>query len=254
MRVVILGSSGPDGVRRQYSSTYLINSNVAIDAGYLGLHGPPEGQQAVRHVFLTHAHADHIASLPLFLDNVWTSSDECPAVYGSAGTLATVRRCIFNDEVWPDLVAMSERMSPFLRLHSLEPEVPVSAAGLTITAVPVQHLVPTFAYVVQDDRSAVIFGADSGPTTRLWEVAQQVPGLRAIFLEATFPNRMRSLAEASCHLTPSMVRQEVLKAPPRVKVIAVHLKVRFFDEIKRELQELGLPHLEIGECEREYVF
>jgi ribonuclease BN (tRNA processing enzyme) len=254
MKVVILGSSGPDGIRRQYSSTYLINANVAIDAGCLGVHGPPEEQQIVSHVFLTHAHADHIASLPLFIENVWTSSDECPIVYGSAGTLATVRRCVFNDEVWPDFVAMSERMPPFLRLYSVQPEVPITAAGLTITAVPVEHLVPTYAYVVQDDRSAVIFGADSGPTTRLWEVAQRVPALRAIFLEAAFPNRMRSLAKASCHLTPSMFGQEVGKVSPRVKVIAVHLKVRFFDEIKYELQELGLPNLEIGECEREYVF
>jgi hypothetical protein len=37
-------------------------------------------------------------------------------------------------------------------------------------------------------------------------------------------------------------------------VIAVHLKVRYRDEIMRELEALGAPQLEIGECDREYVF
>lgn len=254
MRIVILGSPGPDGTSRQYASSYLINGHVAIDAGCLGFHGTPEEQQEVRHLFLTHAHADHIASLPLFIENAWTPSPDCPTIYGSPETLATVRRCIFNDEVWPDFVALSERMPPFLRLHPLQSEEPVEADGLTITPVPVDHLIPTFAYVVRGDRSAVIFAGDSGPTTRLWEVAHQVPGLRAVFLEASFPNRMTSVAEASLHLTPGMIRNEVAKMPAGVRVIAVHLKVRYREEIRRELDELGLPQIEVGECERESVF
>lgn len=254
MKIVILGSSGPDGVSRQYVSTYLVNRRVAIDAGCLGFRGTPEEQRAVRHVFLTHAHADHTASLPSFLENAWTPDDDCANVYGSPETLATVRRYIFNGEVWADLVALSDRMPPFLRLHALQPEVPVEVEGLTVTPVPVDHLVPTLGFVVRGDRGAVIFGADSGPTMRLWEAAHQVPSLHAVFLEASFPDRMAALAEATCHLTPSMVAREAAKLPAGVRIIAVHLKVPYREEIRRELEGLRIPHLEIGECDREYSF
>jgi ribonuclease BN (tRNA processing enzyme) len=254
MKVVMLGCSDCDTGSRQYVSSYVINGAVAIDAGSLGFHGTPKMQECVRHVFLTHAHADHIASLPFFVENAWTPTPDCPVVYGSPQTLDTVRRSIFNDEVWPDFVALSEKMPPFLRLQELKPEVPVEAAGLTLTPVCVNHTIPTFGYVVRDGDLAVILAGDSGPTTRIWEVARQTPGLRAVFLEAAFPNRMKPLAEASLHLTSEMFGQEAAKLPPGVQVIAVHLKVRYRQEIIRELEALNIPMLEIGECEREYAF
>jgi ribonuclease BN (tRNA processing enzyme) len=254
MRVVILGCNDAGGVARQYVSSYLLNGTVAIDAGSLGLRGTPEWQESIRHVFLTHAHADHIASLPFFLENAWTPSPDCPIVYGGPDTLAAVRRSILNDEVWPDFVALSERMPPFVRMQALAPEVPVEIENLTFTPVLVNHTIPTFGYVVQEGKAAVIFAGDSGPTTRLWEVAHQTPGLQAVFLEASFPNRMKAVADASLHLIPETFGREAAKVPPGVRIIAVHLKVRYRDEVIRELRALGLPQLEIGECEREYVF
>ncbi len=254
MRVVILGCPDTDGVSRQYVSSYLLNDSIAIDAGCIGFRGTPEWQESVRHVFLTHAHADHIASLPFFLENAWTPSPQCPAVYGSPETLGAVRRSLLNNEVWPDFVALSEIMPPFVRMKALAPEVPLEIDGLTFTPVLVNHTIPTFGYVVREGAAAVIFGGDSGPTARLWEIAEQTPGLQAIFLEASFPNRMRAVAEASVHLTAEMFGREAAKAPPGVRIIAVHLKVRYRDEIIRELESLRLSCLEIGECEREYRF
>jgi ribonuclease BN (tRNA processing enzyme) len=130
----------------------------------------------------------------------------------------------------------------------------VEADGLQITPVQVNHLVPTFGYVVSDGTSAVIFGGDSGPTKRLWEISHHTPGLRAVFLEACFPNSLTSLAEVSFHMTPKMFGREVAKMPAGVKVIAVHIKVRYQQEVIRELQALHLSTLEIGECEKDYNF
>lgn len=254
MKVIILGSPGRDGVSRQYVSSYVVNDSVAVDAGCLGLCGSPQEQEAIRYVLLTHAHADHIASLPFFIENVWTDGADCPTICGSAETIATVQQSLFNGEVWPDFVALSERMSPFLRLQILQPEVRISAGGLTVTPVPVNHTIPTFGYVVTDGATAVIFAGDSGPTTRLWEVAAETPGLRAVFVEVSFPNRLRSVADASIHLTPEIFAKEATKIPPGVKVIAVHMKVRHRDEIISELRALQIPCLETGECDREYSF
>jgi ribonuclease BN (tRNA processing enzyme) len=254
MKVQLLGSSVRDPARRQYVTSYLINRTVAIDAGCLGFHGTPEEQEAVRHVFLTHSHADHTASLPIFVENAWTPAAECPRIYGSPETLDAVQRHIFNDVIWPDFVALSKGMPPFLQMCPLRAEVPVEADGLRVTPIQVDHLIPTFGYVVKEGQTAVIIAGDTGPTARLWEVAHQTAGLQAIFLEACFPNSLKSLAEVSCHLTPEMFGREVAKMPKGVKVVSMHIKVRYQDQVIRELKALGLPNIDIGECEKEYDF
>jgi len=254
MKIRLLGSSVPDPSRRQYVSSYLINGNVGIDLGCTGFYGTPYEQERIKHVFLTHSHTDHTASLPIFVENAWTPAGNCPTIYGSRETLDAMRKHIFNDVMWPDFVDLSTRMPPFLRLSEIEAENPVEAAGLSVTPVPVHHVVPTFGYVVSDGHSAVIFGADSGPTHRIWEVAHQTPNLRAVFLEACFPNSLDGLAKASLHLTAKMFAGEVAKIPAGVKVIAIHIKVRYRDLVISELEALGLPNLEIGECDRDYEF
>jgi ribonuclease BN (tRNA processing enzyme) len=254
MKVQLLGSSVRNPAGHQYVSSFVINNSVAIDAGSLGFRGTPQEQEAIRHIFLTHSHCDHTASLPIFVENVWTPSQDCPQVYGSPETLDSVQRHIFNDVVWPDFVGLSKTMPPFLQLCPLQSEVEVKVDGLRIIPVPVDHLVPTFGYVIADNRSAVVIAGDTGPTARLWEVAHETAGLRAVFLEACFPNSLKRLAEISCHLTPEMFGQEVHKMPAGIKVVAMHIKVRYREEVIRELHALGLPNLEIGACEKEYDF
>jgi ribonuclease BN (tRNA processing enzyme) len=156
--------------------------------------------------------------------------------------------------MWPDFIEISKTMPPFLDFRPLDAEITVEADGLTTTPVQVNHLVPTFGFVVSDGESAVIFGGDSGPTDRLWEIAHQTPELRAVFLEACFPNSMTRLAEMSFHLTPEMFGREVAKMPAGIKVVAVHIKVRYREQVIQELHDLHLPNLRIGECETDYVF
>jgi hypothetical protein len=53
-------------------------------------------------------------------------------------------------------------------------------------------------------------------------------------------------------MTPEMFRREVEKIPAGVKIIAVHIKVRYREDVIRELQALQIPNLEIAECDKEY--
>jgi ribonuclease BN (tRNA processing enzyme) len=254
MKIRVLGSSLEDTARRQYVSSYLINGTVAIDSGCLAFYKTPREQEAIRHVFLTHSHIDHTGSLPIFVENAWTPAENCPRIYGSPATLSAVQDHFFNDVIWPDFIALSKTAPPFLKVFSLTEEVSVEADGLQVTPVRVNHVVPTFAFVVSDGKTSVIFGADSGPTERLWEIAHQTPGLRAVFLEACFPNHLKSLAEVSLHMTPELFSREVAKIPAGVKIVAVHIKVRYREEVIQELRNLQLPDLAIAECETEYEF
>lgn len=249
MKVHIVPSSVGESCRHQILATYLINDVVAIDAGVLGLLSPLAAQRQVRHVFLSHSHLDHMATLPIFIDNVYLHGPECPTVWSSPLTQQTLQQDIFNDRLWPDMIRLSGEESPFLKLETLTPEQPVEVEGLRITPIELQHVVPTFGFLVEElaTKAAVLFVSDTGPTERIWEIANQTPGLKGVFLEASFPNSMRWLADKAAHLTPELFRDELAKLKQSVPVHVIHVKLAFESQILAELQALQLPNLAIAE-------
>ncbi len=244
MQIELLPSSFPSS-DMQFLVSFLVNGTVAIDAGSLGLLANLERQQAVRHVFVTHEHLDHIATLPIFLENVYSAGPDCVEILGTADVLDFLHGDIFNGRVWPDFFNLSRPDNAFLRTTVLEPMVPVQRAGLSITPVPVSHGVDTIGLVVDDGVSAVAFPSDTGPTQLLWEHLADLPHLRAVFLEASFPSTHSELAALTGHLCTRTFPAEAAKAPRGVRTIVVHRKARFAAQIARELDELGLHDVEL---------
>jgi ribonuclease BN (tRNA processing enzyme) len=254
MRVTLVPSSialdGEDP--SQYLISYLINDSVAVDAGSLGLYGTPERQAAINHVLISHTHIDHTATLPIFIENAFEEQRECVTIHGSDHVLDCLCRDMFNDRTWPDFVALSKGDVKLLRLERLEPGLPVEIEGLRITPIPVNHVVPTLGFLIEDDHSSVLIASDTAATDLLWQRANEAARLDAVFLEAAFPNAMTPLANRSKHLTPEMFGHEIGKLNRPVDVIAVHIKARFRDQIVAELNALGLPRLQIGAFGKAY--
>jgi ribonuclease BN (tRNA processing enzyme) len=232
----------------------VIDDVVAVDAGGLGFLGDLAAQVRVEHIFLTHSHLDHIASLPMFLETVFRSSDRCVTVYASDDTLACLRRDVFNNRIWPDFFALSEKGTPFLRIEILEARCPVEVAGLRLTPIPVDHVVPTLGFLVEAPGVAVAIPSDTGPTTSFWTIAEAAPNLKAVFLDASFPNAMEDLAFASKHLTPRLFAAESEKLARAVPFFAVHIKPRYYDAVVAELNALNLDRVHIGRPGETYVF
>lgn len=245
MKVHIVPSSVGESSQHQILATYVINDSIAIDAGVLGLLSPLAAQRRVRHVFLSHSHLDHLATLPVFIDNVYSPGMDCPSVWGSPNVLEVLQQDFFNDRIWPDMIRLSREESPFLRLEALSAESPVEVEGVRITPIDVNHVVPTFGFLVEDlsTQSAVMFVSDTGPTERVWEIADQTPGLKGIFLEASFPNSMRWLADKAAHLTPELFLDELSKLHRSVPVYVIHVKLAFEALIREELLALKVPEL-----------
>lgn len=259
MEITIVPSSvsADEHVTNQYLISYLINGSIAVDAGSLGLYLGPDQQAKVRHVLLSHSHIDHIASLPIFLENAYEAKLDCVTIHGSADVLDCLARDVFNGRVWPDFIGMSdESPTPFLRLNRLESGRPVELEGLRFTPIGVDHLIPTLGFLIEDrSGSAAVIASDTGPTEAIWRAAGELPGLRAVFLEASFPDEMAELADASRHLTPALFAGEARKvARPGVALIAVHIKPRYRERIVAQLQALGLDGMEIGRFGEAYRF
>ena len=244
MRIELLPSSIPS-TDAQFLVSFIINDSVAIDAGSIGLLADLERQRAIRHVFITHEHLDHIASLAIFLENVYEPGPDCVELLAAPDVLEFLHGDVFNGRVWPDFFELSSPENAFLKTTVLEPMVPVVRGGLTVTPVPVSHGVETLGLVVDDGRVAVGFPSDTGPTEHLWCHLGAVPHLKAVFLEASFPSSLSDLATLTGHLCTRTFPVEAAKLPAGVRKIVVHRKVRYAAEIAAELEALGLDNVEL---------
>ena len=68
---------------------------------------------------------------------------------------------------------------------------------------------------------------------------REVPDLRGILHEVSFPNEFEWLARASGHHTPATLAQDLMKLQPRdVPVLLYHIKPQFQAQVERDLARL----------------
>ena len=256
MKITLLPSSaGPSAGDLQYLTTFLIDDTIAIDAGSLGFVGTPAEQRRIQHVFLSHSHIDHVASLPIFVENAYEGNTDPVTIHGSADVLDSLRRDLFNNRLWPDFIALSvNNPHPFLKVARFDAGQTIEVEGLQVTAVAVDHVVPTSAFLVRDSKSSIAYVTDTGPTEEVWRHINSLPDLKAVFLEATFPNNMAWLAAISKHLTPAQFAVEAAKLTRPARLLAIHLKARFQAQVAAELKALNLPHFELAQFGTAYTF
>ena len=254
MKITLVESSVGHGPRQQILASYIVNDSIVIDAGSIGFVSPLDVQKQVKHVFISHSHTDHLASLPIFIDNVYAPGPECPIVYGNADVLDCLQKHVFNERIWPDMIRLSLEETPFLKLEEIHTETTVEVDGVRITPVAVDHIVPAMGFILEDDEAAIAIVSDTNPTNRIWEVINEQQNLKAVLLEASFPNHMAWLAERAMHLTPELFAGELQKLKQPAQVIAIHIKTAFDEQIKKELADLNLSNVEIGEPGKTYEF
>ncbi|OWK35626.1 CAMP phosphodiesterases class-II:Metallo-beta-lactamase superfamily [Fimbriiglobus ruber] len=236
-------------------STFVIDDVLAVDAGALGWFAAPDRQALIRDVLITHAHIDHVAGLPIFLDNIYGLTAEPPTVHGTEDVLDSLRVHVFNNHLMPDFVRMSLTMRPFLRMQPLYPGEAVHIGPYRIVPFAVDHVVATTAYYIESGEAAMAVVTDTAPvagladflTTGVARFGADPRRLRAVFLEASFPDDLADLAGISKHLTASQFLAIAGEFPPTVAVYAVHIKPRFFDTVRKVIETAGLAHVRAAE-------
>ncbi len=234
-------------------TTFLVDGESAVDAGSLTDALPLSAQRRIRRVFLTHAHFDHIASLPFLMENLYGQAEPLEILAPEA-VIATIARDVLNDRVWPDFTKLPSRAHPTVRLIRLFEGKPFRAGRVSFTPFAVSHVVPTFGYVVSKPGRSVLFSGDTEPTDALWDAARRARHLKAIFLELSFSDAQLAVAQASRHMTPGLVRAELRKAPPRIPVFLYHMKPPSLARIRREIDAANDPRLRLLESERSFRF
>jgi ribonuclease BN (tRNA processing enzyme) len=253
MQIRVLGSSG--GESPGYRLTCLrINESITLDAGSLTQVLPLAEQLKIRSILLSHSHMDHTNSLPFFVDNVFGRNNGGVEIHASAATIYSLRKYLFNTATWPDFSRLPNHLIPAVSFQELTDEVPVVVDGVTFTPIPVDHVVPTHGFLIEQKGASVLWSSDTGPTHRLWEVANRTPGLKALCIEVSFNNAMQQIADDSAHLTPQTLKVELEKLERRVPILLHHLKPLCTKSIREEIKRLKNPDIEFLEQDRTYDF
>lgn len=237
MDIQILGTYPTERSHRFILSSSVINGELAIDAGCLGLGLTVEEQKRVDTIILTHTHIDHIATLPLFIDNRFSDQTKSPIIYSVPHNIAMLKKHIFNNVLWPDLRSISE---DFFTMADVEPYREVRVPNFSFHLFPVNHPVPTYGVLLEEkkSRSQVLFTSDTTICDAIWMEANRSKRLKAIFIEVSFPNSLRDLAQSSGHMTPSLLEMELKKLQHKVPVFLTHYKSQFAEIIEKEIQSL----------------
>jgi cAMP phosphodiesterase len=237
----------------QRLTCFLIDDTVAVDGGSIALALSDEQRTKVRDIIVTHPHMDHIASLPIFIDDLYSLLTEPMRVYATPEVIELLERDVFNWNVYPRFSDLKNEYGPVMEYVPIPIGQSFLVAHLSVIAVPVNHIVPTVGLIVSDGQTSVAFSSDTAETEEFWKLVNEMKQLDALLIEASFPNGMAKLAEVSRHFTPASLGQELKKLNHNgMDIMTVHLKPTYRAEIIRELDELRIPKLRVMEPGRVY--
>jgi ribonuclease BN (tRNA processing enzyme) len=235
MKVRVLGCSGGIGGRHQRTTALLVDRDILVDCG-TGVGDLTLDQlAAIDHVFLTHAHLDHVACLPLLLDAAGDLRQAPLTVHAGEATIAALRQHIFNWAIWPDFTVIPEG-KPYLRFQPLAIGGTVVIDERRITALPADHTVPAMAYQLDSGTGSLVFSGDTGPCPALWAAINGIANLRHVVVETAFPNRERDLATKSKHLCPSLLAEQLALLHRQAEIHIAHLKP---GQVELTMQEIN---------------
>lgn len=236
MDVRVLGCSGGIGGLDVRTTSLAVDDDILIDCGTGAGVLDVAALMSIDHIFLTHAHLDHIAYLPFIIDTVGDYRDRPLTVHAAPETLRIIRSHIFNWLIWPDFSAIPDRAHPLMRFNELRVGECIDIGGRRITALPALHAVPAVGYQLRSERGAsLVFSGDTTVCDPQIAAINAIDDLRVLIIETAFPNMQHDLALAARHLCPQMLFTVLDRLVLSPEVYITHLKPAQAVEIATEI-------------------
>ncbi|MBC8338097.1 MAG: 3',5'-cyclic-nucleotide phosphodiesterase [Rhodospirillales bacterium] len=237
MRFQVLGCSGSIGDHYKTTS-FLIDDDILLDAGSgLGTLAL-DSLRKIDHVFLSHSHLDHIALLPMLVDATLSLRDKPIVVRGIEPTLETLSEHIFNWKVYPDFRKIFSMDHAAVKFEVLEPGTPVAIDSRSLTAIPVEHSVPTVGYHLSGGTGSLVVATDMTVSEGFWPIVNAIDDLRYLLIETAFQNSRLNICKDAGHLCPSLLGEELRKLERAVEIFIVHTKPSAKKQIQKEISAL----------------
>jgi ribonuclease BN (tRNA processing enzyme) len=243
VKLRVLGCSGAEFPGHN-PSAFLLDDCLLLDAGTIGAVLEEEEQWQLNDILITHPHLDHIRGIPALADNIIiTGQSKNVNVISTNEVITAISTHLMNGMIWPDFTKIPSEAAPVISYTEIVPEREFFVGEFAVTACPVNHTVPAVGYRVSKGGSTIVYTGDTGPTDRIWELADEIS---ALLVEVSFPSEMEELALLTGHLTPKLLATELAKLPklpPRILI--THLKPQYYDRIMAELEALPIPGIEL---------
>ncbi|TDQ44360.1 MBL fold metallo-hydrolase [Tepidicella xavieri] len=242
MQVQVLGCSGAIAQQARTTS-FLIDGHILVDAGTGVGDLSVDAMLQIEHVFLTHAHLDHIAALPLMIDTVAGGLTRPVVVHALPETIDALRRHIFNGTIWPDFSVIPSPADPFLVFAPLQVGEVVEVSGHRVEVLPAAHTVPAVGYAVDTPAGQWVFTGDTCSNPAFWRRVNEMR-MAMLVIETAFSEREFDLALRSQHLCPSLLEEELrhldLTRHPGLRIGITHTKPIEKGLIEAEVAQMGL--------------
>ena len=227
----------------QLLSTFLVNDQIAIDAAALGTMVSAAVQAQITAVFLSHCHMDHVATLPIFLEQRFFIAAGELTVYAHQASITALREHLFNDVLWPDLFRIqAEENLELCRFRSMTVAESVQCNGLSVSAIPMNHTVPTLGFLVEAPEGSVAFVSDTQYDHQWIQSLHDAANLRCLFVECTFVGyKISSSLARTIPFAPPLafsLNDVIFKLH---KQESAHLLPLSIDHLKNKFRQKGLP-------------
>jgi len=222
MKLRILGCSGGIGAGLRTTSM-LLDHDILIDAGTGVGDLTLEEMARIDHVFLTHSHLDHVASLPFLLDTVGNMRRQAVTVYALQETIEILREHLFNWKLWPDFTQIPHTETPWLRFQPVAMGETVVLNGRKITPLPARHTVPAAGYLLDSGKASLAFSGDTNDCPEFWDTLNQVKNLRYLIIETSFADEDNGIAHASRHYYPALLAEQLPSLLKQAEIYITHL-------------------------------
>lgn len=257
MQIKVLGCSG--AIAKDCRTTsFLVGDHILIDAGTGVGDLSLEQMRLIDDVFLTHAHMDHVAALPLMIDACGAQRNKPLRVHALPATVDALKKHIFNDLIWPDFTVLPTPQQPWLVFEPLELGQVHSLRDVVIEPLPAVHTVPAVGYAVTHQGKSWVFSGDTERNPLFWQRVNQLDVCHLV-IETAFSDREKELAKISLHLSPQALAKELDFIAPknRYPIYITHTKpsetalimeqIHRFDEtdqrgthVRHDVRKLGI--------------
>jgi ribonuclease BN (tRNA processing enzyme) len=238
---------------RQHLTCLVVNDRVAIDAGSLAMGANDAERAQVRDVVLSHAHLDHVAGLPLFLDDLFSSLTEPVRVHATKEVIEVLEKDLFNWSMYPKFSELRNRAGLVVEYIQFSNGTEFKVGELTLMPVGVNHKVPSSGFILNDGKVRIGITGDTASMEEFWDEASKNGGLDALLIECAFPDELADLAATSHHLTPSALKRELERAKLNdCMIYIVNIKPSYRNVVIDQLAEQKIPKLEVLEVGRTY--
>ncbi|MDD3342378.1 MAG: GAF domain-containing protein [Sulfurospirillaceae bacterium] len=241
--IKILGAQGSRSTNT-FTTCLQVTKHTLIDAGNI-MHALGEEALHINHIFFSHAHLDHIIDSAFLMDNSFANRTHPLYLYGLPETIATIKKHIFNWDIWPNFseINLLGQTTPSVIYIEIEPNKAYEVEdGITLTPILSNHTIACCGYIIEQNGSSVIFSGDTYRNPILWDTINNRTDIKALIIDVSFPNNLAKIAKDSKHLTSKIFNEELaFLRRPEVHIYINHLKPFYTQQTTQELINIGIP-------------